>query len=198
MLETFIRLNSSRTGHDKLLRTVQYSCRLILASGHKPPQLSHLVTTISFARKFLRLGTCVDALYSSCSSITNPDPALRVLVTLSRISGAMYLLYVCPSQSKSSLNHPSQLWSSPVVPQHAVGLHQPEGLGQHFWEMLALLHHPQSCQRSLRAKPDSPKFCLQAAEGHKFRKFPCSQSFKSYPGYCEEHGRHFPTSCSTR
>ena len=114
MLETFIRLNSSRTGHDKLLRTVQYSCRLILASGNKTPQISQLVATISFSRKFLRLGTFIDALYSSCSSISNPQPGLRVLVTLSRIAGAMYLfcdhLLWCNNMRLVSINQ--KFWTN--------------------------------------------------------------------------------------
>ena len=34
MLDTFIRLNSSRAGHDKLIRTLQYTCKLIAASAN--------------------------------------------------------------------------------------------------------------------------------------------------------------------
>ena len=91
MLETLIKLNSSRAGHDKILRTLQYSCRLILASGSQTEQLSSILAHIGSSRKFLRLGTCVDALYSSFSSVSNPDPVVRFLVTLSRIAGAMFL-----------------------------------------------------------------------------------------------------------
>ena len=35
MLDTIIKLNSSRAGHDKLIRTVQYTCKLIAASSRK-------------------------------------------------------------------------------------------------------------------------------------------------------------------
>ena len=33
MLDTLIKLNSSRAGHDKLIRTMQYTCKLIAASS---------------------------------------------------------------------------------------------------------------------------------------------------------------------
>ena len=59
MLDTFIKLNSTRTGHDKLIRTLQYTCKLIAVSGHHP-KADHLARVVGAARKFLRLGTCVD------------------------------------------------------------------------------------------------------------------------------------------
>ena len=114
MLETLIKLNSSRAGHDKILRTLQYSCRLILASGSKTERLSSILAHISSSRKFLRLGTCVDALYSSFSSVSNPDPVVRFLVRLSRIAGAMFLfsdhLIWCNNFKLFTINY--RLWAN--------------------------------------------------------------------------------------
>ena len=114
MLETLIKLNSSRAGHDKILRTLQYSCRLILASGSQTEQLSSILAHIGSSRKFLRLGTCVDALYSSFSSVSNPDPVVRFLVTLSRIAGAMFLfsdhLIWCHNFQLFTINY--RLWAN--------------------------------------------------------------------------------------
>ena len=67
--------------------------RLVAAS--KPSsaaQARQLETTLSSARKLLRLGTCIDALHSSVASVGHPDIVLRVTITLSRISNAMFLL----------------------------------------------------------------------------------------------------------
>ena len=92
MLDTFLKLNSSRAGHDKLIRTVQYACKLIAASSsshsHKYDDLARM---IGATRRFLRLGTCVDALYSSFLSVSHPDSFVRMTVTLSHIANAMYL-----------------------------------------------------------------------------------------------------------
>ena len=92
MLDTFLKLNSSRAGHDKLIRTVQYACKLIAATSsshsHKYDDLARM---IGATRRFLRLGTCVDALYSSFLSVSHPDSFVRMTVTLSHIANAMYL-----------------------------------------------------------------------------------------------------------
>ena len=67
--------------------------RLVAAS--KPSsaaQARQLETTLSSARKLLRLGTCIDAIHASVASVGHPDIVLRVTITLSRISNAMFLL----------------------------------------------------------------------------------------------------------
>lgn len=92
-MEALMRLNASRAGHDKLVRSAQYASRLVAAS--KPSsagQARQLETTLSSARKLLRLGTCVDAFHSSLASVGHPDIVLRITITLSRISNAMFLL----------------------------------------------------------------------------------------------------------
>jgi len=92
-MEALMRLNATRAGHDKLIRSAQYACRLVATS--KPSsaaQARQLETTLSSARKLLRLGTCIDALHSSVASVGHPDIVLRVTITLSRISNAMFLL----------------------------------------------------------------------------------------------------------
>jgi hypothetical protein len=43
-----------------------------------------LEETLSSARKLLRLGTCVEALHSSLSTVSHPDIVIRLTVTLSR------------------------------------------------------------------------------------------------------------------
>ena len=55
-------------------------------------QARQLEATLSSARKLLRLGTCIDSLRSSVASVGHPDIVLRVTITLSRISNAMFLL----------------------------------------------------------------------------------------------------------
>lgn len=91
MLETLIKLNSSRVGHDKLVRSIQYACKLISATQTNPQATKSLESTLRSARKLLRLGTAIDALYSSTLSIRHPDLVIRLTVTLSRIASAMFL-----------------------------------------------------------------------------------------------------------
>ena len=91
MLETLIKLNSSRVGHDKLVRSIQYACKLIAATQANPQPTKNLESTLRSARKLLRLGTAIDALYSSTLSIRHPDLVIRLTVTLSRIASAMFL-----------------------------------------------------------------------------------------------------------
>jgi len=91
MLETLIKLNSSRVGHDKLVRTLQYACKLIAASQDYPEAIQKLEATLRSARKLMRLGTSIDALYSSTLSIHHPDLLIRFTTTLSRIASAMFL-----------------------------------------------------------------------------------------------------------
>ena len=66
--------------------------KLIAASSsshsHKYDDLARM---IGATRRFLRLGTCVDALYSSFLSVSHPDSFVRMTVTLSHIANAMYL-----------------------------------------------------------------------------------------------------------
>ena len=91
MLETLIKLNSSRVGHDKMVRSIQYACKLISATQNDPQATKNLESTLRSARKLLRLGTSIDALYSSTLSIQHPDLVIRLTVTLSRIASAMFL-----------------------------------------------------------------------------------------------------------
>ena len=100
-----MKLNSSRAGHDKLVRlpkvldvtgvqvrTAQYACRLVAASQVAvSPQAKQLGDLLATNRKLLRLGTCVDALNSSLATVGHPDLVIRLTVTLARISSAMFL-----------------------------------------------------------------------------------------------------------
>ena len=98
-MEVLIKLNSSRIGHDKLMRTAVYACRLIGSSGDK---VRNLEANLSAARKLLRLGTCVEALYSSLKTVSHPDMVIRVTSTLSRLfiifgPCARWLSFIVPS-----------------------------------------------------------------------------------------------------
>ena len=92
MLETFMKLNSSRAGHDKLIRTLQYTCKLMAASGcENSDNYDYLARLTGAARKFLRLGTCIDSLYASFSIPMHLDTLSSLTVTFSRIANTMYL-----------------------------------------------------------------------------------------------------------
>ena len=63
----------------------------ISSSRRHSTQYDNLASMIGATRKFLRLGTCVDALYSSFTTVPHPDSFVRMTVTLSRIANTMYL-----------------------------------------------------------------------------------------------------------
>ena len=91
MIDQLIRLNSSRVGHDKIVRTIQYACKLVSAFDHYSESSQKLESTLRSSRKLLRMGTSIDALYSSCSVVNHPDVILRLTLTISRIASAMFL-----------------------------------------------------------------------------------------------------------
>lgn len=100
-MDTWIKLNSSASGKDKLFRVLQFALRLINVYLKQKPRvanglatrLHHLEALISQFRKTLRLGGCVDALRSASRSLHYREPCLRVTLTLSRI--ARFMLLAC-------------------------------------------------------------------------------------------------------
>lgn len=109
-----MRLNSSRAGHDKLVRVVQYSCRLMAACQTNPAATRQLEQTVRSARKFLRLGTSLDALHASLMTVRHPDIIIRLTLTLSRIASAMFLFgdHVVWLASVGLLRTQSNQWST--------------------------------------------------------------------------------------
>ena len=83
-MEVLVRLNSSRAGHDKLVRTAQYACRLVAASTPEARLAASLGDVLASSRKLLRLGTCLEVLRSSLATVSHPDLTLRLTLTLSR------------------------------------------------------------------------------------------------------------------
>ncbi|XP_034246073.1 peroxisomal membrane protein 11B isoform X1 [Thrips palmi] len=98
-METLIKLNNQAAGRDKMARILQYGSRALWfymqqkKMNHQTiEKLRALEFTFSSFRKLLRLGKCVDVMYSALSSIHYPNITVRVTTTLSRISMSLYLL----------------------------------------------------------------------------------------------------------
>lgn len=98
-METIIKLNNQAAGRDKLARILQYGSRALWyymqqkKLNHQTiEKLRALEYTFSSFRKLLRLGKCVDVMYTALSSIHYPNITVRVTTTLSRISMSLYLL----------------------------------------------------------------------------------------------------------
>jgi len=87
-METLIKLNATRSGHDKIMRTAQYTLRLITM---KPGTVQDLSAALGAARKLNRFGTVLSVMLSSTKTVKHPDLIIRTTCTLSRISSAMYL-----------------------------------------------------------------------------------------------------------
>ncbi|XP_054160135.1 peroxisomal membrane protein 11B-like [Oppia nitens] len=98
-MDSLIRFNAQTTGREKLLRLCQFTSRMVwsLLMKYKPndesiDKFQDLESKLSSSRKLLRLGRCIDALYSSLQTMHLPDPTLRVTLTVSRIANSLYLL----------------------------------------------------------------------------------------------------------
>ncbi|CAK9826254.1 Peroxisomal membrane protein 11B [Anthophora retusa] len=98
-MDIVIKLNEQTVGRDKIIRLLQYGSRAywyyaqnIRSTQHSAEILRSLEYTFSSFRKLLRLGRCLDSLYSALKMMKYPDVALRVTLTLSKIANALFLL----------------------------------------------------------------------------------------------------------
>lgn len=97
-MDLLIKLNNQTAGRDKIIRLFQYGSK---AGWYYTPSnystrssidvLKSLEYTFSSFRKLLRLGRCLDSLYSALSTINNPDIIIRITLTISKITNALYL-----------------------------------------------------------------------------------------------------------
>ncbi|XP_046492213.1 peroxisomal membrane protein 11B [Neodiprion pinetum] len=98
-MDVIVKLNNQTAGRDKIIRLLQYGSRAswyFVQHGERTRQridiLKSLEYTFSSFRKLLRLGRCLDLLYSALSSMRYPDLVVRITMTLSKISNALFLL----------------------------------------------------------------------------------------------------------
>lgn len=98
-METWIRINSETVGRDKIARLIQYLSRAIwdsLEQNELSPivvdQFKTLEYILSSFRKLLRFGKCLDAFYSSLKSFHYPDVAIRITLTMGKLSQSLFLL----------------------------------------------------------------------------------------------------------
>ncbi|KAK3865360.1 hypothetical protein Pcinc_029028 [Petrolisthes cinctipes] len=98
-MDTWIKLNASTTGKDKLFRLVQYLSRLLWYRLESRKHLRDTVdrlrvleASISTFRKLLRLGKSLEVVYGALRTLHLPDLVLRTSLTLSRIYQAFFLL----------------------------------------------------------------------------------------------------------
>ncbi|XP_075216010.1 peroxisomal biogenesis factor 11ab isoform X3 [Lycorma delicatula] len=98
-METIVKLNNQTLGRDKLARLIQYLSRVVWhymeqrnANKKSVEKLKQIEYTFSTFRKILRLGRCIDVLYSSLTTINYTEPMVRLTSTLSKITNGLYLL----------------------------------------------------------------------------------------------------------
>ncbi|KOC67523.1 Peroxisomal membrane protein 11B [Habropoda laboriosa] len=98
-MDIVIKLNEQTVGRDKIIRLLQYGSRAywyyaqnIRSTQHSAEILRSLEYTFSSFRKLLRLGRCLDSLYSALKMMKYPDVGLRLTLTLSKIANALFLL----------------------------------------------------------------------------------------------------------
>ncbi|XP_076675762.1 peroxisomal biogenesis factor 11ab [Andrena cerasifolii] len=98
-MDTILKLNEQTAGRDRIVRLMQYGSRAywyyaqnIRTTQHSAEILRSLEYTFSSFRKLLRLGRCLDSLYSALKIMKYPDVTVRVTLSISKIANALYLL----------------------------------------------------------------------------------------------------------
>lgn len=178
MLETLIKLNSSRAGHDKLIRTLQYTCKLMAASGcHNSDNYDYLAKLTGAARKFLRLGTCIDSLYASFSIPLHLDTLSSLTVTFSRIANTMYLFcdHLIWCHSINFIKIDKKYWDDlsgniKIIFEYIDYMYQIRPVLDVFYHhgpRQGYLQHQQHCQQNAFYQ-FYPSLCLLVTESQKF------------------------------
>ncbi|XP_012351125.1 peroxisomal membrane protein 11B [Apis florea] len=98
-MDIIIKLNEQTIGRDRIIRLLQYGSRVYWYYAQKSHStqnsaeiLRSLEYTFSSFRKLLRLGRCLDSLYSALKMMKYPEVTIRVTLTLSKIANALFLL----------------------------------------------------------------------------------------------------------
>ncbi|ALC42312.1 Pex11 [Drosophila busckii] len=98
-MDKWVQLNNQAAGRDKIARLIQYASRALwdsLESSKSSPALVENFKTIEYIlstfRKLLRFGKGLDVFYASLRAIHYPDLTIRVTLTMSKISQALFLL----------------------------------------------------------------------------------------------------------
>uniref|UniRef100_A0A1L8ECZ5 Putative peroxisomal bioproteinsis protein peroxin n=1 Tax=Haematobia irritans TaxID=7368 RepID=A0A1L8ECZ5_HAEIR len=97
-MDKWMQLNNQAAGRDKIARLIQYASRALWdsleAADHSPAMVENfksLEYILSTFRKLLRFGKCLDVFYASLRTIHYPDLAIRVTLTTSKLSQALFL-----------------------------------------------------------------------------------------------------------
>ncbi|XP_023341656.1 peroxisomal membrane protein 11A [Eurytemora carolleeae] len=90
-MQMICHVNSSRTGHDKLVRLLQYTCKLLVNWSNDASGLHHLESTLGSARKLLRFGTFFESLEAAGKALNHRDPVIRMSTALSKLCNAVFL-----------------------------------------------------------------------------------------------------------
>lgn len=97
-MDKWVQINNQAAGRDKIARLIQYASRALwdsLESADKGPAMvenfKSLEYILSTFRKLLRFGKCLDVFYASLRTIHYPDLAIRVTLTVGKLSQALFL-----------------------------------------------------------------------------------------------------------
>ncbi|XP_043240725.1 peroxisomal membrane protein 11B-like isoform X1 [Amphibalanus amphitrite] len=97
-MDTWVKLNASSAGKDKLIRVLQYTLKVV-NHYHQQRQTNagtlqswkQLEGSLSSFRKLLRMGKSVEVLRGTSRTIRLSDPVYRVTLTIGRIAQSMFL-----------------------------------------------------------------------------------------------------------
>lgn len=99
-LNKLVKLNNLTMFRDRVARLVQFASRIVwhitekhgLMSKYSIEKVKLLEFHLAMFRRLLRLGRCVDALYTALPFLHHPDKIVQFLAVLTKITQAMYLL----------------------------------------------------------------------------------------------------------
>ncbi|PVD19790.1 hypothetical protein C0Q70_20281 [Pomacea canaliculata] len=100
LVDRIVKFTSQASGRDKLFRLVQYCSKFAWwyltranVADDLVDKLKKLSSSLSTARKFLRLGKSLDFVHSALRSLHISDDVLRWTITISKLNQAMYLMF---------------------------------------------------------------------------------------------------------
>lgn len=98
-MEQFVKLNNQTAFRDKIARLLQFSSRMVwditekhsLMPKQSVERLKLLDYHLAMFRRLLRLGRCIDTLYSALPILHHSDKVIQTLAVLTKISQALFL-----------------------------------------------------------------------------------------------------------
>ncbi|PIK57309.1 putative peroxisomal membrane protein 11B isoform X2 [Apostichopus japonicus] len=170
--EQLIKILAQTSGRDKIYRSIQYGGKFLWWSLEQQgdqdeivKKLKILETHLSTGRKLFRIANSISLLKAALTNMQNDDVVLRLVVTLSKLNSAFYLLF----------DH--------IIWANRIGLVKVDQkyyskLSNRFWLATLILNLTRDLYEFLLLANDLPQLAKECGENGQSRRFsPTDDSF---------------------